>query len=94
MQERNRGELAAVNLAGRDRTHSCSRFPFLSFSSVVVRSSKIEVFGMATVGRGYNEPERRRVFKTLLDAGVESTRELSEHSGLCKAPNETKKRLN
>ena len=29
---------------------------------------------MATVGRGYNELERRRVFKTLLDAGVESTR--------------------
>ena len=58
----------------------------------MVRSSKIEVFGMATVGRGYNKLERRRVFKTLLDAGVESTRELSEHSGLCKAPNETKKR--
>ena len=50
---------------------------------------------MATVGRGYNELERRRVFKTLLDidAGVESTRELSERSGLCKSPNETKKRL-
>ena len=48
---------------------------------------------MATVGRGYNELERRRVFKTLLDAGVESTREFSERSGLCKAPNETKKRL-
>ena len=60
----------------------------------MVRSSKIEVFGMATVGRGYNEQERRRVFKTLLDAGVESTRELFERSGLCrKAPNETKKRL-
>ena len=59
----------------------------------MVRSSKIEVFGMATVGRGYNELERRHVIKTLLDAGVESTRELSEHSGLCKAPNhdETKK---
>ena len=38
------------------------------------------------------ELERRRVIKTLLDAGVESTRELSERSGLCKAPNETKKR--
>ena len=38
--------------------------------------------------------ERRRVFnKTLLDAGVESSRELSEGSGLCKAPDETKKRL-
>ena len=72
MQERSRGELAAVNLAGKDRTHSCSRFPFLSFSlSVVVRSSKIR---LATVGRGYNELERRRVIKTLLDAGVESTR--------------------
>ena len=47
---------------------------------------------MATVERGYNELERRRVIKTLLDAGVESTRELSERSGLCKAPNETKKR--
>ena len=44
---------------------------------------------MATVGRGYNELERRHVIKTLLDAGVESTRELSERS----APNETKKRL-
>ena len=89
MQERNRGELAAVNLAGKDRTHSCSRF---HFPSVVVRSSKIKVFGMATVWRGYTEQERRRVIKTLLDAGVESTRALSERSGLCKAPNETKKR--
>ena len=69
----------------------CSRFAFLSFSSVVVRSLKIEVCGMVTVGRGYNKLERRRVFKTLLDAGVESTRELSERSGLCKAPNETRK---
>ena len=68
-------------------------FLFFHFPSAVVRSSKIEVFGMATVGRGYNELERRRVIKTLLDAGVESTRELSERSGLCKAPNETKKRL-
>ena len=49
---------------------------------------------MATVGRGYNELEHRRVIKTLLDAGVESTRELSERSGLCKAPNETKKDWN
>ena len=54
--------------------NSSSRFPFLSFPSVVVRSSKIEVFGMAAVGHGYNELECRRVFKTLLDAGVESTR--------------------
>ena len=41
-------------------------FFFFHFPSVVVRSSKIEVFGMATVGRGYNEPERRRVFKPCL----------------------------
>ena len=68
-------------------------FLFFHFPSVVVRSSKIEVCGRATVGQGYNELERRHVFKTLLDAGVESTRELSERSGLCKAPNETKKRL-
>ena len=40
---------------------------------------------MAAVGHGYNELERRRVIKTLLDAGDESTRELSERSGLCKA---------
>ena len=46
-------------------------FLFFHFPSVVVRSSKI---GLATVGRGYNELERRRVIKTLLDAGVESTR--------------------
>ena len=66
-------------------------FLFFHFPSVVLCSSKIEVFGMATVGRGYNELERRRVIKTLLHAGVESTRELSERSELCKAPNETKK---
>ena len=48
---------------------------------------------MAAIGRGYNELERRPVIKTLLDAGVESTRELSERSGFSKAPNETKKRL-
>ena len=72
MQERNRGELAAVNLAGKDSMHSCSCFPFFHFPSVVARSSNIEVFGMAVVGRGYNELERRRVFnKTLLDAGVD-----------------------
>ena len=58
----------------------------------MVRSSKIEVLGMATIWSGYNELECRRVFKTLLDAGVESTQELSERSGLCKAPNETRKR--
>ena len=46
-------------------------FLFFHFLSVVVRFSKI---GLATVGRGYNELERRRVIKTLLDAGVESTR--------------------
>ena len=59
----------------------------------MVRFSKIKVFGMAAVGRGYNELERRLVIQTLLDAGVESTRELSERSRLCKAPNETKKKL-
>ena len=53
----------------------------------VLRRSKCS----ATVGRGYNEQDRHRVINTLLDAGVESTRELSERSGLCKAPNETKK---
>ena len=40
---------------------------------------------MAAVGRGDNELERRGVIKMLLDAGVESSRELSERSGLCKA---------
>ena len=35
---------------------------FFHLPSVLVRSSKIEVFGMAVVGRGYNELERRRVF--------------------------------
>ena len=92
VQERKRGELAAVN---HERTAHIRVlvFLFFHFPSVVVRSSKIEVFGMAAVGRGYNELERCCVMKTLLDAGVESTRELSERSGLCKAPNETKKRL-
>ena len=36
---------------------------------------------MAAVGRGYNEPERPRVIKTLLAAGVESTREHKKISG-------------
>ena len=44
-----------------------------------------EVLGMAAVGRGDYELERRGVIKMLLDAGVESSRELSERSGLCKA---------
>ena len=69
-------------------------FLFFHFPSVVVRSSKFEVFGMATVRRGYNKLERRRVIKTLLDAGVESTRALSERLRLCKAPNETIKDWN
>ena len=71
----------------KDNTHSCSRFLFFHFPSVhvVVRSSKIEVLGMAPVGRGDNELERRGVIEMLLDAGVESSRELSERSGLCKA---------
>ena len=33
-------------------------FLFFHFPSVVVRSSKIEVFGMATVERGYNDRTR------------------------------------
>ena len=91
-KKRDRGELAAVN---QERTARVRVLVFLlfNFPSVVVRSSKIKVFGMTAVGRGYNELERRPVIKTLLDAGVESTRELSDRSGLCKAPNETKKKL-
>ena len=77
---------------GKDRIRVLA-FLFFNFPSVVVRSSKIKVFGMAAVGRGYNELERRLVIKTWLDAGIESTRELSERSGLCKAPNEAKKKL-
>ena len=83
MQERNLGELAAVN---QERTtRRVLVFLFFHFPSVVVRFSKIEVLGMAPVGRGDNELERRGVIKMLLDAGVESSRELSERSGLCKA---------
>ena len=37
------------------------------------------------VGQGFNEKERRRVIKTLLDAGVHSVREISERSGLSKS---------
>ena len=33
---------------------------------------------MAAVGQGFNEKERRRVSKTLLDAVVHSVREISE----------------
>ena len=84
MQERNHRELAAVNQDKTPRIRVLV-FHFFHFPSVVVRSSKIEVLGMAAVGRGNNELERRGVIKTLLDAGVESTRELSEHSVLCKA---------
>ena len=40
---------------------------------------------MAAVGQGFNEKERRRVIKTLLDAGVHSVREISERSGLSKS---------
>ena len=93
VQERNRGEFAAVNLAGKDRTHSCSRFPFLSFSLCCG-----SFFEDRSVRNGYcwawlqRTIERRRVIKTLLDAGVESTRGLSERSGSCKAPNETKEK--
>ena len=39
---------------------------------------------MDAVGRSDNKLERRGVIKMLLDAGVESSRELSERSGLCK----------
>ena len=70
----------------RKRLHAfVFSFSFPFDCSLVVLSSKAEVFGMAAVGRGYNELERRRVIKTLLDAGVEGTRELCERSGLCKA---------
>ena len=84
MQERNHGELAAVNRERRTRIRVLV-FLFFHFPSVVVLSSNIEVLGMAAVGRGDNELERRGVIKMLLDAGVESSRELSERSGLCKA---------
>ena len=90
MQERNRGELAAVSQERTARIRVLV-FLFFDFPSVVVCSSKIEVFGIAAIGRGYNELERRRVIKTLLDAGVERMRELSERSWLCKGPDETKK---
>ena len=40
---------------------------------------------MAAVGQGFNEKERCRVIKTLLDAGVHSVREISECSGLSKS---------
>ena len=73
MQERNHGELKAVN---QEKTARIRVLVFIF--PLLVRSSKIEVFGLAAVGRGYNELERHRVIKTLLDAGVKSTRELSE----------------
>ena len=66
--------IGSSQLAGRLEKTARIRvlvFLFFHFPSVVVRSSKI---GLATVGRGYNELERCRVIKTLLDAGVESTR--------------------
>ena len=101
MPERNLGGLAVVN---QEKTACIRVLLFLFFCSpsvvAMVRSSKIEVFRMAAVGRGYNELECRRVIKTLLDAGVESTRELREEFRVtvrvraCKAPNETRKRLN
>ena len=40
---------------------------------------------MAAVGCGYNELERRRVIKILLDSGVDSVRELCERSELGKS---------
>ena len=48
---------------------------------------------MAAVGQGFNEKERRRVIKTLLDAGVHSVREISEHSGLSKSTVSTVSRV-
>ena len=86
MQERNHGELAAVNQERTARIRVLV-FLFFHFPSVVVRSSTIEMLGMATVGRGDNELERHGVIKTLFGAGVESTRELRERLtlGLCKA---------
>ena len=79
VQERNHGELAAVNQERTARIRDLV-FLFFHFPSVVVRSWKIEVFGMAAAGRGYNEPERRHVIiQTLLDAGVENTREPQEN---------------
>ena len=84
MQERNLGELAVINQERTTRIRVLVFF-FFHFPSVVVRSSKIEVLGMAPVGLGDNELDRRRVIEMLLDAGVESSRELSERSGLCKA---------
>ena len=90
MQERNRGGQQSTWLEKTARIRVLV-FLFFHFPSVVVRSSKIEVFGMATVERGYNELERRHVIKTLLDAGVESTRGLSERSGLCKLPMKQRK---
>ena len=83
VQERNHGELAAVNQERTARIRFLV-FLFFPFPSVVVRSSKIGVFGMAAVGRGNNELERRGVIKTFPGAG-ESTRELRKCLGLCKA---------
>ena len=60
MQERNRGELAAVNQERTARIRVLV-FLFFHFPSVVVRSSKIEVLGMAAVGRGDNEREEKSV---------------------------------
>ena len=70
--------MAAVNKERTTRIRVLV-FLFFKFSSVAVRSWKIKVFGTAVVGRGYNEPELRRVIKTLLDAGVESRRERQEN---------------
>ena len=57
---------------GNDCTHSCSRFPLLLFSLVFCSGSfsKIDVFGMAVVERGYDELEAT---KTVLSWQVHLT---------------------
>ena len=83
---------AIVKLRCKKETARIRDLVFLSFifrlSWFVLRRSKCSEWLLLSVAT----TKRRRVIKTLLDAGVESTRELSERSGLCKAPNETKKR--
>ena len=70
---------------GKDRMHSRSRFPLLSFFLCCGSFFEDQSFRNGCAGRGDNELERLGVIKMLLDAGVESSRELSERSGLCKA---------
>ena len=79
-EKRNRGGSAAVNLGKIAAIHF-----FLFFFWVILALRSPEIFEMAAVGRGYNELERRRVIKILLDSGVDSVRELCERSGLGKS---------